>query len=334
MARESMVLLKNDGVLPLDPKRGAYSVSGAGASDVFPLLGNYYGVSGRMSTYLEGIVGAVGPGVCVSYSPGFFYGGTESTNSPWPWTEDVSIVVIGLNGAYEGEEGADVVLTGGLGDRRDIKLPKNQMDHLRKVAEDRKNGKKVVAVVTGGSPVELGEVEKHADAIVMVWYSGEAGGDALADLLFGKEDFTGRLPVTFPTSADVLPDFCDYSMAGRTYKYQTKGIAYPFGHGLSYATFASANVKVKAKGEGEAVSVEVRNTGDRDGVAVVQLYVSTPNAGKGAPIKSLVGFRRVPVKAGGTQTVEFEVSPRQLMEFGEDGVPRRVPGECVYTVQL
>lgn len=335
IACESMVLLKNNGVLPLDPNRGAYSVSGAGASDVFPLLGNYYGVSGRMSTYLEGIVNAVGPGVCVSYSPGFFYGGATSTKSPWPWTEDVSIVVIGLNGAYEGEEGADVVLSGGFGDRADLKLPKNQIEHLRKVAEDRKNGKKVIAVVTGGSPVELSEVESLADAIVLVWYAGEAGGEALADLIFGKEDFTGRLPITFPVSADVLPPFRDYAMAGRTYKYQKEGVAYPFGFGLSYAKMKVEEVERVEKVEsGERVRVKVRNEGDRDGVAVVQLYVSTPNAGEGAPIKSLVGFKRVKVLAGNVECVTFDVTARQLMEIGEDGCAHAVLGECRYSVQL
>lgn len=339
MARESMVLLKNDGVLPLNPNRGFYSVSGAGASDVFPLLGNYYGVSARMSTYLEGLVGAVGPGVCVSYSPGYFYGGTKSTASPWPRTEDISIVVLGLNGAFEGEEGADVQLAEGFGrgDRTDLKLPANQMDHLRKVAKDRAKGKKVVVVLTGGSPVELAEIESLADAVVMAWYAGEAGGEALADLLFGKADFTGRLPVTFPTSADALPPFRDYAMVGRTYRYKTNGVARAFGFGLSYAKMTARVTNTaadKAANAGERVQVAVRNVGTRDGTAVVQLYVSTPNAGKGAPLKSLVGFRRVRVKVGETKTETFEVKASQLMEYGEDGVPRRVPGMCTYSVQL
>ena len=144
------------------------------------------------------------------------------------------------------------------------------------------------------------------------------------------------MPLTFPESLDVLPPFEDYSMNGRTYKYQTNGVSYAFGYGLSYATFVCANIEVKSEGEaqGELVTVEAKNTGKRDGVAVVQLYVSTPNAGKGAPLKSLVGFRRVPIKAGETSKVDFRVSSRQLMEFGEDGVERRAPGKCVYSVQL
>lgn len=173
----------------------------------------------------------------------------------------------------------------------------------------------------------------------MAWYGGEEGGTALAELLFGAADFTGRLPIAFPDSADVLPPFEDYSMVGRTYRYQTKGVTHPFGYGLSYAKFAvealkSAKVE-KADGPGgERVTVTVRNASARDGVAVVQLYASTPNAGKGAPIKSLVGFRRVLLKPSEVRTVDFDVSARQLMEYGEDGVARTMPGEIDYSVQL
>ena len=331
MARESMVLVKNDGVLPLDPKKGSYAVVGAGATDVFSLMGNYYGTSERMVSYLEGVTAAVDAGTDVAYRPTFLYGDTNHVCiAP---RSDVVIAVVGLTGVFEGEEG-DAIASARNGDRETLELPPEQLRFLEQIQDRRQKGSKVVAVVTGGSPMAIRKVEALADAVILAWYAGEEGGNALADLVFGKADFTGRLPLTFPESVDVLPPFEDYSMSGRTYKYQTKGIAYPFGFGLSYAKFASANLKAKAKGEGEVVTVDVKNAGDRDGTAVVQLYVSTPNAGKGAPVKSLVGFRRVPVRAGGTQTVEFDVAPRQLMEFGEDGVPRRVPGECTFTVQL
>ena len=335
LARESMVLLKNDGALPLDPTRGSYSVSGAAATDVFTQLGNYYGVPSRISSYLEGLVAAVDAGVSVTYAHGFFYGCNRSSGSAWPHGQDATIVFLGLTPAHEGEEGEDAMLTGGKADRADLKLPTEQLEHLRKAVRYRRPGSKVVAVVTGGSPVELDEVEKLADAVVFAWYSGEAGGEALADLLFGREDFSGRLPVTFPTSAEVLPDFRDYSMAGRTYRYQTTGIAHAFGTGLSYAKMKVEKVERVEKGEkGERIAVTVRNVSARAGTAVVQLYVSTPNAGKGAPIKSLVGFRRVALEPRANARVTFDVAPRQLMEFDENGVARRVPGECAYSVQL
>ena len=124
-------------------------------------------------------------------------------------------------------------------------------------------------------------------------------------------------------------------MAGRTYRYQTKGIAYPFGFGLSYAKFAAGAVAAEAPaGQVAKVAVPVSNVGKTDGTAVVQLYVSTPNAGKGAPLKSLVAFRRVPLKAGASTTVEFTVSEKRLMEFNADGVATRAAGELKFSVQL
>ena len=335
MARESMVLVKNSGVLPLDPAKGSYAVVGAGATDVFSLMGNYYGVSDRMVSYLEGVTGAVDAGTNVSYCPTFLYG--DERHFGGAPGSGVIIAVVGLTGVFEGEEG-DAIASARNGDRTTLDLPAEQMKFLARLQGLRRRGRKVVAVVTGGSPMALKKVADLADAVVLAWYAGEEGGNALADLLFGKADFTGRLPLTFPESLDVLPPFEDYTMNGRTYRYQTNGVSYAFGYGLSYATFACANVEVKAKGEGERrselVSVEVKNTGKRDGVAVVQLYVSTPNAGKTAPIKSLVGFCRVSVKAGETSKVDFNVLPRQLMEYGEDGVARRAQGECSYSVQL
>ena len=331
IARESMVLLKNDGILPLDPNHGTYAVVGAGATDLFSLMGNYYGVADRYVSYLEGISSGVDAGVGVFYNPGYLYGKDTAGHNYHGWGP--IICVVGLTNAYEGEQGESHASEAN-GDRVTLRLPKGQMDCLRILQDQRKRGRKIITVITGGSPVELGEVEKFSDAVIMAWYGGEEGGTALADLVFGRADFTGRLPLTFPDSADVLPPFEDYAMAGRTYRYQTKGVTHAFGYGLSYARFEGRVASTAKKGECEQVAVAVRNAADRPGVAVVQLYVSTPNAGKGAPIKSLVGFRRVPLKAGEEKSVSFDVAAKQLMEFGEDGVPRRVPGDCTYSVQF
>ena len=336
IARESMVLLKNDNALPLDPKHGSYAVIGAGATDLFALMGNYYGVSDRYVSYLEGVASAVDPGVGVFYHPGYAYGGGFGRNFHGG---DTVVMVLGLTNSNEGEEGESFASEAN-GDRKTLKLPANQLDCLREFSRRlRREGRKLIVVLTGGSPVELKEIEALSDAVVMAWYGGEEGGTALAELLFGAADFTGRLPITFPDSADVLPPFEDYSMVGRTYRYQTKGVTHPFGYGLSYAKFAvealkSAKVEKADGSGGERVTVTVRNASARDGVAVVQLYASTPNAGKGAPIKSLVGFRRVLLKPSEVRTVDFDVSARQLMEYGEDGVARTMPGEIDYSVQL
>ena len=333
MARESMVLLKNDGVLPLDPTKGKLGVSGAAATDAFALFGNYYGLSERYATFLEGIVGAVDPGVRVVFAPGYLYGGSaEKVNAPG-WV-DIHLAFVGNTNAFEGEEGESIATGANDGDRSDIKLPENQLAYLRQF-RDRPPERKLVTVVTGGGPLDLREVMEISDAVIFAWYAGEEGGNALADLLFGREDFSGRLPVTFPVSTDVLPPFEDYAMAGRTYRYQTEGVAFPFGYGLSYATFAHGPVQADVLPAGDAsVAFEVSNTGSRDGVAVVQLYVSTPNAGHGHPVKSLVGFRRVPLRAGESQAVAFTVPASLLVEVQEDGSRIRPEGDFSFSVQL
>ncbi len=333
MARESMVLLKNDGVLPLDPAKGKLGVSGAAATDAYSLFGNYYGLSDRYVTYLEGIVAAVHPGVRIAFAPGYLYGGSvERVNAPG-WV-DVQIAFVGNTNAFEGEEGESIATGANDGDRAGIRLPENQLAYLRQF-RDRPEDRKLVTVVTGGGPMDLGEVMEISDAVIFAWYAGEEGGNALADLLFGREDFSGRLPVTFPVSTDVLPPFEDYSMAGRTYRYQTEGIAFPFGYGLSYARFSHGPAKAEITPVGDAkVEVDVSNDGDRDGIAVVQLYVSTPNAGKGQPFKSLVGFRRVPLRVGERASVAFDVPAAQLTEVQQDGSRIRPAGDFIFSVQL
>ena len=215
-----------------------------------------------------------------------------------------------------------------------ISLPENQLAYLRQF-RDRPEDRKLITVVTGGGPMDLGEVMEISDAVIFAWYAGEEGGNALADLLFGREDFSGRLPVTFPVSTDVLPPFEDYSMAGRTYRYQTEGIAFPFGYGLSYARFSHGPAKAEITSGGDAkVEIDVSNDGDRDGIAVVQLYVSTPNAGKGQPIKSLVGFRRVPLRVGERVPVAFDVPAARLTEVQQDGSRIRPAGDFIFSVQL
>ena len=333
MARESMVLLKNNGVLPLDPASGKLGVSGAAATDAYSLFGNYYGLSDRYVTFLEGIVSAVHPGVRIAFAPGYLYGGSaDKVNTPG-WV-DVQIAFVGNTNAFEGEEGESIATGYDDGDRSGIKLPENQLAYLRRF-RDRPEGCKLITVVTGGGPLDLTEVMEISDAVIFAWYAGEEGGNALADLLFGREDFSGRLPITFPVSTDVLPPFEDYSMVGRTYRYQTEGIAFPFGYGLSYARFSHGPVKAKVPPEGDAtVEFDVSNESDRNGIAVAQLYVSTPNAGRGHPIKSLVGFRRVPLNAGETASVAFDVPAALLTEVQEDGSRIRPEGDFSFSVQL
>ena len=335
IARESMVLLKNNGVLPLDPSRGSLGVSGAVATDIYALFGNYFGLSERYTTFLEGIVSAVDPSVQVSFGPGYLFGGGAPRYNPNAFGKgDVLLAFVGNTNAFEGEEGEAIATGAAEGDRTSLSLPGNQIAYLRRFRE-RADGRKLVTVVTGGGPIDLREAVEISDAVIFAWYPGEEGGNALADLLFGKEDFSGRLPITFPDSADVLPPFEDYSMAGRTYRYQTDGVAFPFGFGLSYATFSHGPVKAGMGASGDAkVEVEVVNDGVRDGTAVVQLYASSPHAGQGHPLKSLVGFRRVPLRAGERASVAFDVPAALLTEVQDDGSRIRPDGDFTFSVQL
>ena len=329
-AREAMVLVKNNGVLPLDPKSSAgIGVCGSGATDVFCQMGNYYGTSDRIVSYLDGISAAVDAGTDVAFFPTLVYGRDDVHRGEAPRGEAV-VVILGLTGLFEGEEG-DAMLSPLNGDRDTLSLPKGQLAFLRTL---KAQNRRIVAVITGGSPVDLREVEELSDAVVLAWYSGAEGGNALADLLFGKADFSGRLTLTFPESVEALPPFEEYAMTGRTYKYQTKGVFHPFGYGLSYAKFELAGaLEAKPVAVGKSVAFAVKNVSQRDGTAVVQLYASTPRAGKGQALKSLVAFRRVAVKAGETVPVEFTVPASRLVEYETDGTRREV-SDVKFSVML
>lgn len=312
-AQESIVLLKNDGgLLPLCKETHSILVVGPNACDMNVLIGNYNGLSSQLTTLLEGVTGAVSAGSKVTYNSG---------NSPveldW-FLSDVDLVIacLGSTPEMEGEEAGDVGVQDGDGggDRLKIGLPGRQMEILRTL---KASGKPVVLVVTGGSPVELSWAAENIPAILMVWYPGEAGGQAVADVLFGDCNPAGRLPVTFIKSLDDIPPFTDYGMRGRTYRFMEKEVLYPFGHGLSYTTFSYSNLRVR----GLKVSVDVTNSGSRDGDEVVQLYFSHPEAGVPVPIRQLGGFQRIHLRAGQTKTVSFKLTRDQLRAYNDEGRP-------------
>ena len=267
----------------------------------------------------------------MEYRPGTLLD-RENIN-PIDWTTDeakstdATIVVLGISGLLEGEEGESIA-SPSFGDRLDYNLPKNQIEFLRKIKKN--NDKPVIAVITGGSPMNLAEIHEIADAVLLVWYPGEEGGNALADVLFGKISPSGKLPVTFPKSLDQLPGYEDYSMQGRTYRYMKKEPLYPFGFGLSYTSFVYSNISTSAKqlkkGQSTQVSVQVKNTGRVDADEVVQVYVSAQNADALAPIYSLKSFKRISLKAGASRTLTFTL-PTQAFEIANDkGEMNIVPG--------
>ena len=328
-ATESVVLLKNkNNILPIKPTARKIFVTGPTAASMEALFGNYNGLNDRMITILEGLTARVPEGMGLGYHLGALLKHPRETKETWaPFvaqSADVSIVCVGSTPDLEGEEGA-ALLTPLNGDRESISLPASQVNYIKELAI---HGAKIVLVVTGGSPIALGEVEDMVDAILFVWYPGMEGGRAVADVLFGDVAPAGKLPLTFPKSLDQLPPFEDYSMTGRTYRYMTEEPLYPFGFGLSYTTFAYGNLQITSPGSsGFDAEVTVENTGAVAADEVVQFYLSALNSKLPAPLSQLIGFRRIHLEPGQTQSVTLTVKPEMLMLFDENGQHVFQPGK-------
>ncbi|TGX38319.1 glycoside hydrolase family 3 protein [Sphingomonas naasensis] len=239
---------------------------------------------------------------------------------------DLVLFVGGLSARIEGEEMKVKAPGFAGGDRTSLDLPAPQQQLLERLDA---TGKPVVLVLMNGSALSVNWADAHIPAIVEAWYPGGEGGHAVAGLLAGDFSPAGRLPVTFYKSADQLPPFPDYRMAGRTYRYFTGEPLYPFGHGLSYTRFRYtapklSSAQVSANGSVE-MSVDVTNSGARDGDEVVQLYVTHPGV-DGAPIRALQRFERVHLKRGETRRVGFTLDSRALSVVGVDGARRVSPG--------
>ena len=333
-AVEGMVLLKNErGALPIDKNIHTLFVTGAGAADAFWLMGNYFGISDRYSTYLQGIVSKVSNGTAVNYRPGVLENTPTRNAINWAVDEaagaEKTIVIMGNNGNLEGEEGE--AIDSERGDRESISIPASQMDFLRQICRRKKQG--VIVVLTGGSPVDVREVCQLADAVVMAWYPGQEGGYALGDVLFGDANFSGRLPITFPEDGDRLPPIADYSMRGRTYKYMTDNIYFPFGYGLSYGHVDYTDMQVKAdRKAGVTLSLTLTNNSDHAVSETPQVYISAPGAGTTAPLQQLVAFSRVTVEPGQTLSTRFDIPAERLMTVQEDGSRKLLKGEYTVTV--
>jgi beta-glucosidase len=330
VAQKSMVLLKNNGILPLKNDLGKYFVTGPNAASIEVLLGNYYGINPNMVTILEGITASISPASKLQYRLGSML--NQKAVNPVNYAtgnaqdSDVTIVVLGVSSTIEGEEG-DSLSSLTAGDRLDYNLPQNQIDYLKELREtankDPKNRRPIVAVITGGSPMNLAEVQELADAVLLVWYPGEEGGTAVADILFGKISPSGKLPITFPKSLDQLPPFEDYSMKGRTYKYMNLDPMYPFGFGLSYTNFTYGEAKVSktkiSKKENCIVSVKVTNSGKVKSDEVVQLYVSDLVASVVVPNFQLTNMKRITLEPGESTEVSFQLTPKAFEIVKNDG---------------
>ena len=333
-AEKSVVLLKNNGVLPLDPRINRIMLTGPNAASLDAIMANYYGTSGKMVTVLEGLVDRLPEGVSVEFKPGVPV--DRPSSSPRDWVafdavnHDLVIAVVGLSPFLEGEEG-DAILSEHMGDRATVELPRHQRDWLMRVMDE---GTPVVVVVLSGSAVACPEIYEWAAAVLYGWYPGEEGGTAIARVLMGDVSPSGRLPFTIPKSTDQLPPFEDYAMEGRTYRFMEEAPEYRFGRGLSYTTFAYSDLACSfaSINHSVTVSVDVANSGAMASDEVVQLYVDDIDASVPVPILHLEGFERVHLDSGETTTVTFDLHPEQFACFDDAGVPFVEPGEFVITV--
>lgn len=317
-AQQSMVLLENkNNLLPL--KSNLYSsimVVGPNAASLDALVGSYHGLNANMVNFVEGISGAVDKGVRVEYD--LAVGESDTTHFGGIWAAgnaDITIAVIGLLPVNEGEAG-DAFLSPSGGDKKTLSLPASQIAFMKTLRKDVK--KPIIAVITAGSDVDIAAIAQYADAVIMAWYPGEQGGNALADILFGKVPPSGRLPLTFYNSINDLPAFDNYGMAGRTYRYHTGKVQYPFGYGLGYTTFryqaaSTINKEYKLK-DTITINCNVANTGKAAGIETVQAYVVYPPIAN-LPLQELKDFTKVEINAGGTKLVQLKIPVAELQKW-------------------
>ncbi|WP_029033783.1 glycoside hydrolase family 3 C-terminal domain-containing protein [Salinimicrobium terrae] len=333
VAQKSIVLLKNDDVLPLKNDLSKYFITGPNATSIEVLLGNYHGINPNLVTILEGLAGAIEPQSQMQYRQGTLLNHPNANPQDWAspnaGNSDATIAVLGISGVLEGEEGESIA-SETFGDRLDYNLPRNQIDYLKKLNEAAGDAP-LIAVITGGSPMNLQEVHELADAVLLVWYPGEEGGNAVADVIFGKVSPSGRLPITFPKSLDDLPPYEDYTMEGRTYKYMNEEPMYPFGFGLSFTDFTYSDISLSdkkiRKGNSLNAAITVTNTGNAKAEEVVQLYVSDLNASVRAPKYQLFGVQRIELEPGASEELTFEITPEMMELVNLEGERVLEPGD-------
>ena len=324
---ESIVLLKNDGILPLDKdKNQVIAVIGPNADSRRPLIGNYYGTSSEYITAIEGIREAAGENTRILYSEGC----DLSRKKPDPLSReynciaeaeavmdrsDLVILVIGLNETLEGEEG-DEGNHYASGDKPDLAFPKPQQKLIDTVI---KSGKPFITIVMTGSAMDLTLLSEHSSAIMQAWYPGARGGRSIGDIIFGKVNPSGKLPVTFYRNTDDLPDFEDYSMKGRTYRFIETEPLYPFGYGLTYSDVSIDEARIEGdRTSGAKISVTVRNDSSMTAAEVVQVYAKSDDVDEARNGK-LAGFARVTCEGGKSVDIVIDIPSENLRVVRQDG---------------
>jgi beta-glucosidase len=342
VSAKSIVLLKNENnILPLNKDEvHTIGVIGPNANSRNALVGNYEGTASRYVTVLEGIQDYVGEDVRVLYSEGCHLYKDRTSNLAEAndresevrgvcSESDVIIAVMGMDATLEGEEG-DTGNEYGSGDKPNLRLPGLQHDIL-KVAKE--YGKPVILVVLCGSATALTWEQDNLDAILQGWYPGAQGGKAIADILFGSANPQGKLPVTFYRTTRELPNFEDYSMKGRTYRYMTQDALYPFGYGLSYTDYEYSNVKFGAASEvrkGVDIECTVKNIGCYDGTETIQVYIKAKK--EGTPNAQLKAVKKVELKAGEEKDITVHLPCEAFTICNENGTPEYINEGYVISV--
>lgn len=340
MAREAVVLLKNDGVLPLKVSAGrTIGVIGPNANSREALVGNYHGTASRYVTILEGIQDKVGHNSRVLYSEGSHLFKDRVENLALANDRiaeavtvakhsDVVVLCLGLNETLEGEQG-DTGNSYAAGDKPDLGLPQCQIDLMEAVLA---TGKPVIVCLMTGSAMDLNLAQEKAAAVLQLWYPGAGGGKAVADILFGECSPSGKLPVTFYRSLAGLPDFEDYSMKGRTYRYMEEEALYPFGYGLTYGDVVveSASLSSKDEASGDVtVHMSVKNRGNTATGDVVQIYVKDLESPFAVANHSLCAFERIFLEAGESRELTVRVPGSAFLVVNDEGEFVPGSGRCL-----
>jgi beta-glucosidase len=330
-AEKSCVLLKNDGILPLNVSDyKTIGVIGPNAYSRSALLGNYHGYSSKYISVLEGIRNYVGSDAQVLYSEGCKLNGDRveglgnnddriSEAQTVAAHSDLVIMVVGLDETLEGEQG-DTGNSAASGDKLNLLLPDCQRRMIKAVIAE---GKPIVVVLMAGSSIDLAELDTEAKAILHAWYPGGQGGQTVADILFGKVSPSGKLSVTFYHNDDLekMPEFTDYNMKGRTYRYIDFAPLYPFGYGLTYGDVSVKTASAYADDGLDYVTVTASlvNNGKYDTEDVVQVYCQNEGSANAPANPRLAAFKRVLIPAGGEVSVSMDIKKKQFMVVDDNG---------------
>lgn len=329
-AAESFVLLKNDGILPLK-KEGLKTIGviGPNANSRAALIGNYHGTASDFVTVQEGLLRYLGDDVRVLTSVGcdLFRDRTEpialendrlAEAQIVAESSDVVILCLGLDETLEGEEG-DTGNSYASGDKESLQLPKSQQCLLETAAQ---TGTPVILSMMAGSDLDLSYASGHCAAILQVWYPGGQGGSALAEILFGEQSPSGKLPVTFYETLEELPAFTDYTMKGRTYRYMEHKAQYPFGYGLTYGNCRVTEAKAA---DTRHILAKIQNDGAYATDDVLQVYVKKEDSAFDTPHPSLCAFRRVHLEPGEEKETALEI-PETAFQAVDDAGNRILAG--------